>query len=70
MPTKIRFVIRGNFERDKIPIAKIAMTEGIIATSLNIAYGIIDNGPKTNNIDETPQSTITIIVNTSSGFFF
>ncbi|GFN41011.1 MAG: hypothetical protein YK1312THETA_430004 [Marine Group I thaumarchaeote] len=68
MPTKIRFVIRGNFERDKIPIAKIAMTDGIIATSLNTAYGIMDNGPKTNNIDEAPQRTITIIVNRSSGF--
>jgi hypothetical protein len=63
-------VIRGNLERDKIPIAKIAMTEGIIATSLNVAYGIMDNGPKTNNIDETPQRKIIIIVNTSSGFLF
>jgi len=63
-------VIRGNLERDKIPIAKIAMTEGIIATSLNVAYGIMDKGPKTNNIDEAPQRKIIIIVNTSSGFLF
>jgi len=46
------------------------MTEGIIATSLNVAYGIMDNGPKTNNIDEAPQRKIIIIVNTSSGFLF
>jgi len=46
------------------------MTEGIIATSLNVAYGIMDKGPKTNNIDEAPQRKIIIIINTSSGFLF
>ena len=58
--------MRGNFERDKIPIVNIAITEGIIATSLYVEYGIRSKGPKISKLAEAPLRIITIMVNPNS----
>ena len=68
IPTKILFASLGNLERAKIHIANIAITDGMIATSLKSAYEIRSKGPKISKLVDAPQRKITIIVNPSSGF--
>jgi hypothetical protein len=47
-------------------MAKIAITDGIIATSLNVAYGIIPKGGKITKLADAPLRIITIIVSPNS----
>ena len=53
----------------KIPMANITTTEGIIAISLNVAYGIMSRGPKMSKLAETPLRIITIILSPNSPVF-
>ena len=70
IPTNNLFDSLGNFERDSIPIAKIMTIDGIIATSLNVAYGIIPNGGSRSKLAEAPLRIIISIVNPNSYLFF
>ncbi len=70
IPLNNLFVNRGNFERESIPIANIMITDGIIATSLNVAYGIMPSGGSNSKLADAPLRIIISIVNPNSDLFF
>ena len=59
----------GIFLCDNNPIANMIITDGIIAISRKVAYGIIPNGGSSSKLADTPLRSMISMVNPSSGLF-